>query len=175
MYLAFLMLSALDLLRALETSTTPAERAGYAVWIYACQSPAGGFRMAPPWRSSGAADGRAADPDTYDPPTVPATYFALCALLVLGDDLSGVYRAPTLRWLRSVQRADGSVGEASVAGRVEGGRDPRFAYCAAGVRWMLRGGGGGGGVDVADVPDLDVDALVRCIGGAQVGAPPPPP
>lgn len=107
----------------------------------------------------------------WDPANVPATYFALASLLVAGDDLSRVKRRETLEWVRTIQREDGSFGETLVDGRIEGGRDPRFAYCAMGVRYILRGTSSGaidvGGVRVRDV---NVDGLVACIRASEVGS-----
>lgn len=105
----------------------------------------------------------------WDPANVPATYFALVALLILGDDFKRVKRRATLRWVHKMQRQDGSFGETLVEGRIEGGRDPRAGYCATGVRFMLRGPGDGlCRIDGEDVPDIDIDALVSNIRSAEV-------
>ena len=105
----------------------------------------------------------------WDPANVPATYFALAALLVLGDDLSRVWRRRTLEWLRRMQRPDGSFGETLVGGKLEGGRDPRFAQCACGIRYILRGTRTGAmRIDDETIEDVNVDALVRCIRAAEV-------
>ena len=114
---------------------------------------------------------------------LPATCFALMLLAMLADDekeaaasaFGGVHRARTLRWLRRLQREDGSFGE--VLGRVNGravgeddfiagGRDMRYCYIAAMVRWMLRGDVREG--DASWVEDIDVEGLVRYIGKSQV-------
>ena len=64
---------------------------------------------------------------------------ALATLLILGDDLSGVDRAATLRHVRALQQADGSFRA------FDGGEsDMRFVYCAAAICAMLRDGGGAG-------------------------------
>lgn len=100
---------------------------------------------------------------------------------------AGVDRAATLRWLRRLQRPeDGSFGEIvydppavplppSAAGEegattttttttpppmIAGGRDMRYSYLAAAVRWMLRDGDG-------DDEDIDVPALVAHIRRGQ--------
>ena len=105
----------------------------------------------------------------WDPAHVPATYFALAALLVLGDDLGRVKRRQTLTWLRRMQRPDGSFGETLVDGKLEGGRDPRFAHCACGIRYILRGTRAATlTIDDQSVEDVNVDALVRCIRAAEV-------
>lgn len=103
---------------------------------------------------------------------------------------AGVDRVRTLRWLRRLQRPeDGSFGEAvydpptrpttdskddgnktkrqeeEVQPIVAGGRDMRYCYLAASVRWMLRGD-----LPLEDdeyVDDIDVPALVAHIHRGQ--------
>ena len=105
----------------------------------------------------------------WDPGNVPATYFALASLLILGDDFKRVRRKETLRWLVHMQRADGSFGEILVDGRIEGGKDPRLGYCATGVRYILRGDSSNAAKgDDSIVDDVDVDGLVRCIRASEV-------
>ncbi|KAL9528843.1 Geranylgeranyl transferase type-1 subunit beta [Sphaerulina musiva] len=161
MYLAFFILSALDLLDAFEQVTNPQERKDYIDWIYHCQHPAGGFRM---WPGTDFGPLRNEENAKWDPANVPATFFALSALLAAGDDLERVRRKETLIWIRQMQRPDGSFGETLVDGEIHGGMDPRYGYCAAGVRYILRGQETGtvqvGGVAVEDI---DVDGFVRCI------------
>lgn len=168
MYLAFLMLSALDLLGVLTTTCSTEERRDYANWIYRCQHPQGGFRM---WPGTDLGERANESNAKWDPANVPATYFALASLLILGDDFGRVRRKDTLRWLRRMQREDGSFGETYVDGQLAGGRDPRFGYCATGVRWMLRGSRKEGRltVDGEQVEDINVGALVECIRNAEVG------
>jgi len=102
----------------------------------------------------------------WDAPTVPATFFALSALCILGDDLSRVKRKECLVWLNKMQRPDGSFGETiGDNGRIEGGTDARFGYCATGVRWMLRGNVEG---EVEGIPDIQLDSFVNCIRLSQV-------
>lgn len=108
----------------------------------------------------------------WDPGNVPATYFALASLLILGDDFKRVRRKETLQWLLKMQRVDGSFGETLVDGHIEGGKDPRLGYCATGIRYILRGDSGnnkevGGGT----VGDIDVNALIRCIRASEVCEP----
>lgn len=169
MYLAFLMISALDLLDALTTVCNENERRDYVNWIYRCQHPNGGFRM---WPGTDFGDRTTADNAKWDPANVPATYFALATLLVLGDDLKRVRRKQTLQWLRKMQRNDGSFGETIADGRIEGGKDSRFGYCAAGIRRILRGNKMTSLViDGDDIQDIDVDSLVHCVRAAEVCVP----
>ena len=163
MLLAFFIVSALDLLGVLHEQTTVDERNGYIDWIYRCEHPEGGFRGFP-----GTDFGleRNDDNKIWDPANVPATYLALSALLILGDDLSRVKRRECLQWLRKLQRDDGGFGETlGENNRIEGGQDSRFGYCAIVVRWILRGAAKG---DVEGVLDIDVDRLTECVKKSQV-------
>lgn len=163
MTLAFFTISALDLLGVLYTRTTVTEREEYVSWIYRCQHPGGGFRGFPGTDFGAKAT---AENAVWDPANVPATYFALAALVILGDDLTRVDRKACLTWLRTVQRPDGSFGEGVGADhRVEGGMDTRFGYCAMVIRWILRGNVSG---EVEDVPDVKTDEMVECIHRSQV-------
>ncbi|KAI9894405.1 MAG: hypothetical protein M1814_003162 [Vezdaea aestivalis] len=133
MSLAFFILSALDLLSALDSNLTLAERDAHISWIYHCQHPKGGFRGSPATIIPSEAVG-----EQWDPATLPSTYFALAALAILGDDLKRVKKKECLGWLRSLQGAGGGFSELMVDGEREGGNDPRVAYAAAGIRWFLR-------------------------------------
>jgi len=163
MSLAFFVVTALDLLGQLNSNTTPQERQDYIDWVYHNQHPKGGFRASP-----GTDLGERTSPENecWDPANLPSTYFALCLLLLLGDDLSRVKRKETLVWLPHLQRKDGSFGETLVHGEIQGGFDSRFGYCAAGVRYILAG------EHTLDAghKDIDVDALAICIREAEVGA-----
>ena len=163
MMLAYFTFLSLDLLGALDLS--PEERQNALDWVYLCQHHEGGFRGSP----GVDLDGReAAGNKSWDGASVPATFFALSILAILRDDFARVRRKECLSWLRRVQRKDGSFGEhLGENGVVEGGMDTRFGFCAAGVRWMLRGGAVG---DVEGVEDIDTDALIECIRVAQVSA-----
>ncbi|CAG7926603.1 unnamed protein product [Penicillium olsonii] len=162
MLLAYLTLSGLDVLGVLETKTTPEERSSYINWLYHCQVPTGGFRGFP--GTDFGSDRRNKDNEAWDPANVPATFFALVNLLVLGDDFSRVKRKECLEWLPSVQRNDGSFGElVGPDGSLGGARDLRYCCCAAGIRFILRGRGDG----LEDVPDIDVAGLVSFIEACQ--------
>ena len=163
MMLSFFILSALDILGVLFTRTSPSERKEYADWIYNCQHPKGGFRG-----FSGSDFGKQAtnENEVWDPANLAATFFALSALCVLGDDLQAVDRRACLQWLRSMQRRDGSFGELKDhQNKIVGGGDPRFLYMAAGIRWVLRGDVHGA---VDGVPDLDLGQLQDWVAGSQV-------
>jgi len=164
--LAFFTVAGLDLLGVLPTNTTPEERQGYIDWLYHCQVPSGGFRGFT--GTNFGLDRRTPENEVWDPANVPATFFALATLLILGDDLSRVKRKECLRWLPRVQREDGSFGELlSVDGQIAGGRDLRYCCCAAGIRYILRGRSGKG---LEDVEDINVDKLVSFIEACQVRA-----
>lgn len=166
MYLAFFIISALDLLDGWDSVTKEQERQEYIDWIYHCQHPAGGFRM---WPGTDFGERANEANSTWDPANIPATYFALSALLILKDDMSRLRRKETLQWIVQMQRSDGSFGETLVDGQIEGGRDPRFGYCATGIRYMLRGDSEGDlDLEGTKVEDIEVDDLVRCIEAAEV-------
>lgn len=166
MTLAFFIISALDLLGCLEDRTTQAERQGYVDWIYHCQRPSGGFRGFP---ATDFGDLTSDENLLWDPANLPATFFALSTLIILGDDFERLKRREILEWLPRLQRDNGGFGETvGEAGRVEGGTDSRFGYMAAGVRWMLRGRGGQSADGIVDV---DVDRFVRCIDSSEVRLP----
>jgi geranylgeranyl transferase type-1 subunit beta len=165
MLLAFLTLTGLDVLDSLNSKTTPEERQTYIDWVYHCQVPSGGFRG-----FSGTDFGagkRRPENEAWDPANVPATFFALVNLLVLGDDLARVKREECLRWLPRLQRGDGSFGEVlGPGGVIEGNSDLRYCCCAAGIRYILRGRSGMG---VDGVEDIDVPRFISFIQACQVG------
>ncbi|KAL8789863.1 MAG: hypothetical protein Q9213_000931 [Squamulea squamosa] len=159
MTLAFFVLCGLDLLGAVDTNTTQSERTAYIDWIYRCQHPNGGFRG-----FTGADTGvkPTGGNEHWDPANIAATYFALASLAILGDDLGRVKRKECLSWLKRLQLNDGTFGEAlGSEGEAHSGRDMRFCYCAAVIRWILAGGTG------KEDEDIDVDGLVRFIEASQ--------
>ncbi|KAG8623644.1 hypothetical protein KVT40_008620 [Elsinoe batatas] len=159
--LAFFIVAALDLLDTLESNTCPQERADYVDWIYQNQHPDGGFRGFP---GSDFGDGRNDGNAQWDPANLPATYFALCLLLILNDDFSRFERDKCLDWIPQLQREDGSFGETIVAGSIQGGKDSRFGYCASGIRYIL---GGHPQQGQEHARDIKVDRLVECICSAE--------
>ena len=143
MFLGFFTVAALDLLDVLDNPNldkpiiTAEERQKWIDWIYTCQVPDGqGFRG---FTGTDLADRRSKNNRQWDPGNLPNTFFALAALLVLGDDLARVQRGEILDWLPKLQRADGSFGE--ILGpndSIEGGRDLRYCCCAAGIAYVLQ-------------------------------------
>jgi geranylgeranyl transferase type-1 subunit beta len=140
MTLGFFILSALDLLGAGADTFPEKDRKNIREWILKCQHPNGGFCGSPNHRF----------PDAYyvdvghgkqqmDPANLPATFFAILSLSFVGN-MDGVKRDECLKWLKTLQRDDGSFGELITEdGTIEGGRDMRPCYLAVAVRWMLRG------------------------------------
>src|SRR5947207_4309642 len=128
--LGFLLLNSLDILDALETATTSASRQQWISWIYHCQLPSGlGFRGSPATITP--------LPSIYDTTHLPATYFALAALLILDDDLARVRRTEILKGLRELQNPDGSFSPVLIKGERFGEVDMRHTYCACAIREML--------------------------------------
>ena len=163
MTLAFFILSALDLL-GVGPSTFPEEdRTRIREWILKSQHPNGGFCGSPNHRFS----------DQYyvdvgngiqqmDPANLPATFFALLCLSFV-EGLGRVNRKKCLKWLKTLQRNDGSFGElVTQDGSIEGGRDMRYCQTGMAVRWLL----GGDAADKQD--DIDIEGLVDHIRAGQV-------
>ena len=166
---AYFILSALDLLDVLHSKTSSSERREWADWIYRLQHEGGGWKgftgadVGEFQETERESDGSVGE-NVWDPANLGATFFALGALMVLGDGMERVRHVQCLRWLKSLQRQEGNFGEAlGKAGAIEGGGDVRFCYLAAGVRWMLRRG-----KEAEKVPDVDVDALIGYIGRSVV-------
>ncbi|WEW60317.1 geranylgeranyl transferase type-1 subunit beta [Emydomyces testavorans] len=163
MTLGYFIVAGLDLLGSLDANLSESERQGCVNWIYHCQIPSGGFRGFT--GTDFGDDKRTAENEHWDPANLAATFFALVTLLILGDDLMRVKRKECLRWLRRMQREDGSFGEVlGAGGEIAGGRDLRFCCCAAGIRYMLRGR------DVEylkHVDDIDIQKLVSYVENCQ--------
>ena len=166
MMIACFILSALDLLGALQERTTFTERQDFVNWIYHCQHPDGGFRA---FTGTDVGSLRNSKNEHWDPANLAGTYFALAALVVLEDDLERVERKKCLEWLAKLQHKDGSLGEfLGQGGSIEGGRDLRYCLLAAQVRWIIR----------ADLDDeakaasyFDVDKLTDFVKSSQVFGP----
>lgn len=191
--LSFFILSALDVLSPVSDPSsnpnaapliTDADRRTIRSFVLSLKHPAGGFAGSPNHILPGpcylTSSAPAHLPDHVLDANLAATSFALLLLaLAAADDndddaadaFAHVDREGTLRWLRTLQRPDGSFGEVVDAqGNVQGGRDMRCCYLAATIRWCLRG-------DVAEgdegwVEDIDVEGLIRHVRQAQVRFPP---
>lgn len=189
--LGFFIIAAIDLLSSPEDQKpllNPADRRSLRAWVLSCQHPHGGFCGSP----SHVFPRAPYDRDAGGNANIAATYFALLLLPMLtesehaeGGAYAGVDRAKTLRWLRRLQRVDGdgSFGEVvyelpsfdnnsderqyegSRRHMIGGGKDMRYCYLAASIRWMLRGDVPE--TDGAYVEDIDVAALVRHINRSQ--------
>lgn len=146
-FLGFFIVAGLDLLDVLHSNpsdgsndnksvVSPTERQAWIDWIYSCQTPDGaGFRG---FTGTNLDIYRNTSNSHWDPGNLPNTFFALAALLILGDDLARVKRREILEWLPRLQREDGSFGEIlGLHGQIEGGRDLRYCCCAAGIAYIL--------------------------------------
>ncbi|KAL9082694.1 MAG: hypothetical protein Q9159_006234 [Coniocarpon cinnabarinum] len=137
MTMAFFVVSALDILGVLFTRTTPEERFEYIDWIYGCQHPLGGFRGSPEVDDAEVIKSGSV---RWDFANLAATFFAINALCILGDDLRQLRREKCLAYVASLQRSDGGFAELKdEQEQLIGGGDPRFAYMAASIRWILTG------------------------------------
>ncbi|TQS35698.1 hypothetical protein Golomagni_03872 [Golovinomyces magnicellulatus] len=162
MTLGFFILSALDLLGEGAESLPHVERTRIRDWILKCQHPNGGFCGSPNHRFPDKYYVHSGRESTYDidPANLPATYFAVLSLGLVGD-LRGIERKKCLRWLRNLQREDGSFGELVTSeGIIWGGRDMRYCYVATALRWILMG-------DKDKPEDIDIEKLVSHLRSAQ--------
>jgi geranylgeranyl transferase type-1 subunit beta len=163
--LGYLILAALDLLGVGVDTLPAADVKGFRIWILNCQHPNGGFCGSPNHKYPKAyysKDGR----DEIDPANLPATFFAILVLGFVGK-LANMDRNKCLKWLKELQREDGSFGEMlGEDGGIQGGKDMRYAFFAAGVRYLLRGDLGP--VNGEEFEDIDVDGLVEYIRSAEV-------
>ena len=135
---AYFCISGLDILGALDKVDGPS----IVEWVYAQQlRPAAGAQADAAWAGGfrGAAylgapflpDGSPQSSE-YDCGHIAMTYTALAMLTILGDDLSRVDRAATLRHVHQLQQSDGSFCA------FDGGEsDMRFVYCAAAICTFL--------------------------------------
>ena len=162
-------ISAMDLL---GMPLTRPQRAAIRTWVLSLQHPDGGFcgssthampRSIPGGNSSGTAN-------------LAGAFFALILLAAAAEGeeeaagaFAGVDRRKLLRWLRRLQREDGSFGQNLWDGQPEGGRDTRHSYMAVSVRWMVRGASQEG--DEAWEEDIDVERTVANIRQCQVSRP----
>lgn len=158
--------SALDLL---DAPLTPSDRAAIRRWVLSLQHPDGGFCGS----STHALQGQYASKGTAN---IAATFFALVLLGAAAENedeasaaFKGVDRMKLLKWLKGLQREDGSFGQNIWDGEIVGGRDMRHSYLASCIRWMLRGDIKEG--EDAWVEDVNVDEMVAHVRRGQVGRP----
>ncbi|KAI1859406.1 hypothetical protein JX265_010409 [Neoarthrinium moseri] len=187
--LAYFILAAFDLLSspssytsAPDSSATPpslipaADRPRLRAWVLSLQHRSGGFCGSPqhvlPREIRRGYDGelRVQTADDPENANIAATYFALMLLGILADESAEgaastyrhVDRVATLKWLKRLQRPDGSFGElVQDDGTIGGGRDMRYCYMASTIRWILRGNHGD------RILDFDVHKLVAYMRRSQ--------
>lgn len=161
--LAFFIIGALDLLSVPITSQ---DRSAIRSWVLSLQHPDGGFCGSPTHVLPGQDASKASA-------NLAATHFALLMLALAADTdveakaaFAGVNRKKLLRWMRKLQRDDGSFGQVLWDGEAMGGRDMRHSYLASCIRWMIRGS-----LKESDPEweeDVDVDKMIDHIRGTQV-------
>lgn len=162
---AYFIVAALDLL---SVPLTAAERAAIRRWVLSLQHPNGGFCGS----STHAHTGQDASKGTAN---LAATFFALLLLGLAAEGeaeeraaFAGVDRTKLLRWMKGLQRPDGSFGQNEWDGETVGGRDMRHSYLVGCIRWMLRGDAKEG--EAGWVEDVDVEEMVAHIRRGQVCA-----
>ncbi|KAJ4200247.1 geranylgeranyl transferase type-1 subunit beta [Fusarium falciforme] len=155
-------ISALDLL---DAPLTTSDRAAIRRWVLSLQHPDGGFCGS----STHALQGQDASKGTAN---IAATFFALILLGVAAeneDEASAAFkdvdRTKLLRWLKGLQREDGSFGQNIWDGEIVGGRDMRHSYLASCIRWMLRGDVKEG--EDAWVEDVNINEMIAHIRRGQ--------
>ena len=166
MTLGFFILSALDLLGAGPDTLPAKDCENIRNWILKCQHPNGGFCGSPNHKYP---DGYYADVGNgkrlMDPANLPATFFAILSLSFVGT-FNQIMRTKCLRWLKTLQREDGSFGElVTEDGKIHGGKDMRYCYVATAIRWMLNGD------EISEEDkkdDIDVEKLVDHMRSGQV-------
>ena len=149
--LGFFLLNALDILNCLSC-ITPEEREEWINWIYSCQIPGGGFR--------GSTGTKTKEPSIFDAGHLPALYFAIASLLILGDDLTRIDRRGALDTMKRLQNEDGSFSPVVIGEDKFGEVDVRHLYCAIAAREMLS--------PIKAEEDIDVNAAIRYIQRCKV-------
>lgn len=159
--LASFVVSALDLL---DAPLAAKDRSAIRHWVLGLQHPDGGFCGS----STHVYHGQDAHKGAAN---IAATFFALILLSIAADGkeearsaFAGVNRKKLLRWLKALQRDDGSFGQNVWDGRPVGGRDMRHSYLASCVRWMVRGEASEG----QEEADVNLEAMIAHIRRGQV-------
>ncbi|KAI4601550.1 hypothetical protein KJ359_011680 [Pestalotiopsis sp. 9143b] len=178
--LGYFIVAGLDILSSPSSYTAPPDpksppsslltrkdRRQLREWVLSLQHRGGGFCGSPQHvlPADLLPNGPVVDPENAN---IAATYFALMLLAIVAEDgeepdiYLKVNRVATLRWLKNLQREDGSFGEIlKPNGTIGGGRDMRYAYMAAVIRWVL------GGDQAGPELDFDVDKFVNHIKQSQ--------
>ncbi|KAK6633181.1 hypothetical protein RUM43_000742 [Polyplax serrata] len=147
LYLAFLAISGLDILNALDTISEDG-KAHIIEWVYSLQIVPNeaysvdrcGFQGSHSHIIKGY-------PHEYEKGHIVMTYTALAILIILGDDLSKVNKEAVLAGIKALQLENGSF----CAAKHEES-DMRFVYCAACISYFLN-----------DFKALDIDKLKKFI------------
>ncbi|KTW31389.1 hypothetical protein T552_00034 [Pneumocystis carinii B80] len=131
MSICFFCISSLDLLGSLETSTTSLQRKSWIDWIYSCQV-SNGFRDWPATESF--------QPSCDNLVHIASTYFAICILLILKDDLKRLNRKNIIESIARLQNEDGSfhpclVNDENIHYLEK--TDIRFTYCSIATFYIL--------------------------------------
>jgi len=129
----YFSLSGLDILGALDEVVSDKEKQFIIQWIYRLQvTPATKEDIGVSRCGFYATDSLPSDIDeNYG--HVAMTYVALCCLLILGDDLSGIDRDSIMGGLKALQLENGSYQCVSFGTE----SDARFVYCAACISYLL--------------------------------------
>ncbi|EMR08854.1 hypothetical protein PNEG_02641 [Pneumocystis murina B123] len=131
MSICFFCICSLDLLGSLETSTTSLQRKNWIDWIYSCQV-SNGFRDWPTTESF--------QPSCHDLVHIVSTYFAICILLILKDDMKRLNKKNIIQLIVHLQNKDGSfrpcLGSDKNIQRLEK-TDIRFTYCSIATLYIL--------------------------------------
>jgi geranylgeranyl transferase type-1 subunit beta len=152
--LGFFLLNTLDILDKLST-ISPEERKNWIDWIYSCQVTTGGFRGSPATKTAQLSE--------FDAGHLPASYFAIASLLILGDDLTRLDRKGALETFKRLQKHDGSFSPVLIGEEKFGEVDVRHVYCAIASREMLS--------PIQPEEDIDVPATIKYIQQCKVWRP----
>ncbi|KAJ1960161.1 Geranylgeranyl transferase type-1 subunit beta [Dispira parvispora] len=143
MTLGFFCLAGLDILGALNSAISEAERQEYIDWVYAqqitpehttmpgCCGFQGGPFTGPLPSSPQDRDQRG---DTLITASLPSTYSALACLIILGDDLSRVNRPAIIASLKALQTKEGGFRSHPFTNEA----DLRILYCACVISHLLQ-------------------------------------
>ncbi len=141
MTLAYFGIAGLDLLNKLHL-IAPTKKSVYVDWIYAQYINSArndkdvarmGFRGAPFAGAPHQPHTEQSPVDNYDTAHLAMTYTAMCALIVLGDDLSRIDRNTIIQGMSSLQQSNGSF--IPCLGSSEA--DMRFLFCACAISYIL--------------------------------------